>query len=258
MCINTQLLLFLRDDYLDIENNVALATYKFNSRIQAGEVLLSKQFKVVGKERILFSADKKPALVLQYMPNAVGNKYRSKVQYLAKQEFAVKNIALFKEADEVAIHFDAVANMTENIKYQIIKKDASGKESVIHTVIPSPIENWEVLEIKVPFEPKASYSLVITNSEEVRIKRDLAFVIKDQDRYVVYPTLAKDLLHIDFLQSNDWARYAIVNMNGQVLTKNSLKEQYNNIDVAHLAPGNYIVTIELEDRSTKSISFSKQ
>lgn len=202
--------------------------------------------KVVGKETSTaqgtflksFSTNESVGLVLN----------NARVSYLLDKEFIVKNIKVVKEDNAILFSCNGLAN-EENIELNILKS-INGKDfKTIKSFKLSVAQNEESINFSDEYNNVAVYKIEITKNKTTQRYLSKAYNFNNlAQNFDVFPTVSKDIVHVNFETIDKEISYQVVNSQGQMQQKGMFTANFNTIDINNLATGIYYVVLNIDQQ----------
>lgn len=179
----------------------------------------------------------------------------ARVSYLLDKEFIVKNIKVVKEENSILFSFNALAN-EENIELNILKSQNGKDFKTIKTIQLLVGQNEESINFTDEYSPMAIYKIEITKNKTIQRYLSKAYHFNHvSENFKVFPSISKDIVHVNFEKMNKEVSYQIINTQGQMQQKGFFTSNFNTIDIHNLASGIYYVVLNINQQlfSTKII-----
>jgi hypothetical protein len=177
------------------------------------------------------------------------------VSYLLDKEFIVKNIKVVKEENSILFSFNALAN-EENIELNILKSQNGKDFKTIKTIQLLVGQNEESINFTDEYSPVAIYKIEITKNKTIQRYLSKAYHFNYvSENFNVFPSISKDIVHVNFEKMDKEVSYQIINTQGQMQQKGFFTSNFNTIDIHNLASGIYYVVLNINQQlfSTKII-----
>ena len=177
----------------------------------------------------------------------------ARVSYLLDKEFIVKNIKVVKEENSILFSFNALAN-EENIELNILKSQNGKDFKTIKTIQLLVGQNEESINFTDEYSPVAIYKIEITKNKTIQRYLSKAYHFNYvSENFNVFPSISKDIVHVNFEKMNKEVSYQIINTQGQMQQKGFFTSNFNTIDIHNLASGIYYVVLNINQQlfSTK-------
>jgi hypothetical protein len=172
----------------------------------------------------------------------------ARVSYLLDKEFIVKNIKFVKKENSILFSCNAFAN-EENIELNILKSQ-NGKDFIsIKTIQLLVGQNAESINFTDEYSSVAIYKIEITKNKTIQRYLSKGYNFKDvSESFKVFPTVSKDIVHVNFETMDKEVSYQVVNIQGQMQQKGFFTSNFNTIDIHNLASGIYYIVLNIDQQ----------
>lgn len=231
--------------HLLIENAKEHSKVQYYNAVDGGKYMGAGTSDEKGCLTKIFTSENLPAFVLN-------NGYTA---HLDKKEFIAKNIKLSKTKQACQLNFEIITDPNERVNYQIVRIDQEGQAHIIEKGYPNDL--WGYYSVNLQIHTKSDYELRFCNQNQLRYSQRL-FIDDLNEYYQLYPTICNTQLNVDFLSEFQSGIYGVLNTNGQLVRKEALRAQFNNIDIANLPAGIYYMDVEYNGERLASKPFVKK
>lgn len=221
------------------------AAIEYYSKPEGGKVVGAETSTAQGTFLKSFSINETVGLVLN----------NARVSYLLDKEFIVKNIKVVKEDNSILFSCNALAN-EENIELNILKSQNGKDFKTIKTIQLLVGQNEEAINFTDEYSSVAIYKIEITKNKTIQRYLSKAYNFNHvSENFEVFPTVSKDIVHVNFGTIDKEVSYQIVNTQGQMQQKGLFTSNFNAIDIHKLASGIYYIVLNIDQQlfSTKII-----
>ena len=223
------------------------AAIEYYSKPEGGKVVGAETSTAQGTFLKSFSINETVGLVLN----------NARVSYLLDKEFIVKNIKFVKKENSILFSCNTFAN-EENIELNILKSQ-NGKDFIsIKTIQLLVGQNEESINFTDEYSSVAIYKIEITKNKTIQRYLSKGYNFKDvSESFKVFPTVSKDIVHVNFEMMDKEVSYQVVNIQGQMQQKGFFTSNFNTIDIHNLASGIYYIVLNI-DQQLFTTKFNKQ
>ena len=236
----------IEDEVFVLSNGLKPNTViEYYSKPEGGKVVGAEASTAQGTFLKSFSINETVGLVLN----------NARVSYLLDKEFIVKNIKVVKEENSILFSFYALAN-EENIELNILKSQNGKDFKTIKTIQLLVGQNEESINFTDEYSPVAIYKIEITKNKTIQRYLSKTYHFNHvSENFKLFPSISKDIVHVNFEKMNKEVSYQIINTQGQMQQKGLFTSNFNTIDIHNLASGIYYVVLNINQQlfSTKII-----
>lgn len=248
---------------VDNKIHYSISNALINSEVQlysenTGGAIVDKS--IISKEGVtemVFDNKKKIAFAINYTVGSIaGNAGNGCVRFFSDNEFTLKNIQADNLNEKNIIHFEASVLQKENTEFQILKSTNGVTYQLFQKIEVTSSNEMQLYSIEDNgYVGKVYYKLQVVNLQEGMRYTSPQILQFGTDKISVYPTQARDNIHINVPNDLLMNHYTIYNATGIAICNGVLTQTDFSIDVTSFAKGMYVISLPKEAQKDGTIFF---
>ncbi len=235
----------------DIRGCVPGSDISFYSQQGGGEIMKQATVNAGGTTRVNWNQNAMPAFVLNVLnANASGIAGNGMVSFTGDKEFTINDVALDNINGSVTLRWNGSVSQAGSYTFEVLKSVNGADWSLVESV---NAQSAAMLPYSFtdPSQSNgtATYQIRVKNTNNDIYYTSNPLYADGGNGISVYPTVAHTTINV-MLNDIRNSGYAILNMNGQVVTSGALNNAQTSCSIATLPAGNYLIEISTVSNKT--------